>query len=56
MEKTNNELIMELARELAKKKKTREESLKSLVSIGILTIDGQFTEPYTDLSKILTFC
>ena len=49
MEKTNNEKIMELARELAKKKKTREESLESLVSAGILNRDGNFTEPYAIL-------
>lgn len=37
---------------LAKQKQTKEQSLETLQNAGILDENGDFTEPYKNLSKI----
>lgn len=43
--------LTDLAKELLKKKYTKEEALASLVSAGILIKKGNPTKPYRDLAK-----
>ncbi len=52
MDSTQIKLMMLLAKKLRRRKRNKEEILKSFVSAGILTNDGNYTKNYPELGKM----
>jgi len=54
MSENDIKYLMDIAREERKKGVTREEALCSFIDAGILDKDGNFTEPYQNLARVIT--
>jgi hypothetical protein len=52
MKNSQTELLISLAKELKQEKKSRTKVLKTFISAGILTKEGEFTENYQKLNAI----
>ena len=46
--------LIDLAKKLQAEKPSKEKVMASFVSAGILTKEGNFTKPYTELKTIVT--
>jgi hypothetical protein len=52
MEKTDFEMLKQLAKDLANVKKTKQEAINSLAEAGIMTKKGKFTKQYECLNLL----
>lgn len=54
MEKTQTSLLLALAKKLGQKQNSKELSIQSLNSAGIVTKNGKITKAFPNLERILT--
>jgi predicted transcriptional regulator len=54
MKKTQTSLLLELAKKLKKENSSKETALKSLFAAGIVTEDGQISNSFPNLKRVLS--